>query len=150
MALLIIYKWERRHYERDTRTSRWHETGEVDVSYITPEWKRAKTGRDECSWWRAIGAYVRVTHDPYGSPYGTVTRFLNIRPDGLEKCSEVFTPVSMYDAYNAGGWRERQALTEAYDQRMFELVENTDEHVCVRFGTETTATWDFVTERWVG
>lgn len=149
MALLTIYKWERKHYERSSRNSRWHDACNDEVKFITPAWMETLTGAVEVAWWRSLGSYVRVSHDPYGSSYGTVTYFKNIRPDGLEKCEEVFTPISLWDAYQQGAWREHEALDEAYDQRMFDIVENTDEHVCIRFGTGTTAVYDLVGKRWV-
>lgn len=150
MALLTAYRWERKHYERTSRESRWHDTGSDELMFITPSWYEEKTGSGEVAWFRALGAYVRVSHDPYGSRYGAVTYFKNISPDGLAKTEEVFTPVSLWEAYQQGGWREREALDEAYDQRRFDVVMNTDEHLCVRFGIETTAIYDFVGNRWIG
>ena len=145
MALLTIYKWERKHYYKNTERGRWLHEGDDEVLYITPDWMRCKTGEDERRFWRAIGSRVRITRD-----YDGTVHFNNVRPDGFAKCAETFTPIDLWCAYKDGGWRERQALEEAYDQRVFELVENTGEHVCIRFGTDTTAVYDLVDGRWVG
>lgn len=141
--LLKVYKWERKHYWRPVRGRTWRDKREDEVMYITPDWFECKIGPDERRFWTQVcDARFTVTHK------GDVTHVNNVRCDGLVKCHETFTPVSI--EYPMGAWREQEALIQAVNQRVIPILENTPEHVVLRFGEETTADYDLVTRRWIG
>ena len=142
-----IYRWTRKHAERDTATARWHET-ETETRYVTESWMESLTGKTEVQFFRNLSAYVRVTHNYDGS-----VKFTNIRPDKLARTDETFEPVHGFwtDAYTAAGYRERDVLMRSMDMRLIPLEMDTPEHIVIRLGDDDgTATFDLIERRWVG
>lgn len=130
-----IYKWTRKHYSRNTPSSKWTEIVDAEQTiYITESWRDEKTSKQEARWFRAIGAWVRVSHNPYTD----ITTFTNISPDKLEKSEETFVPVRLTGEAASMGWRERDAFFCAYDedQRIYNIVENTPDHVIIEIGAD--------------
>lgn len=143
-----IYKWTSEKYVRNTPNGKWKLVPEeTKVTYCGAEWMEEKVGKDECRFWRAIGAWVRVKRNPY---YGFV-RFTNIRPDKLEKREERFDPIQLTGDARCMGWRENDAMGDCYwHQRLIPVLEDTDEHLVLGIGTdEHRANLDIKQMRWV-
>lgn len=143
-----IFKWTREKYIRNSPNSKWKLVpDETEVTYCTELWMQEKTGKEECSWWRALGAYVRVKHIRYSD---SVT-FTNIRPDKLEKREERFDPIYLTGDARNMGYRENDAMADCYwHQRCIPIVENTDEHIVLGIGEdEHRANLDIKQMRWV-
>lgn len=146
-----IYEWTRTKYVRNTINGKWRlAEDEPEVSYITEEWRDEKVGPDELRFWRVVTeAWVRVRRNPYTD----VTTFTNISPDKLVKREEVFRPLQLTGDARNMGYRERDAFWSASedDQRVFDIVENTAEHVVLSIGVgERRALLDIKQMRWVG
>lgn len=145
MLLDKVYRWERKQFERDERDDEWREVPEdFEVHYITEDWRDEKTGKFERDFWLGLGATFDVEYDSYGDPVyvGSVS------PDRLLCFEETFDEV-LIDTSDIGD-REYDALEESVAMRRFPILEDTAEHVVIRFGEETTADYDLVTGKWVG
>lgn len=143
--LKTVYKWERRKYERETKRGKWHElTDEAETLYITPEWMENKTGKEERTFWRNIGALVESSTDAHG-----ITHWNNFSPDRLRVTREKFTPIRI-NVSNTGV-REKLALEAAENQRVISLLETSADHTVLLFGDEVnTAKYDLEARLWVG
>ena len=144
-----IYEVTTRNYERNTPRGKWHET-ECRTQFITQEFHDAKLSDGERAFWRAIDAPMRVSVNPY-STHGAIVTAQSIRPDKLAKWVDVHTPCSLYDAMVSAGWREREAMRRAEDQRIIPVVHEDGNHRVIRLGDdEVHADYDLISRKWVG
>lgn len=143
--LKTVYKWERRKYERETARSKWRElTDKADTLYVTPEWMENKTGKEERTFWRNIGALVEHSTDAHG-----ITHWNNFAPDRLRVTRETFTPITI-DISNTGV-REKSALEASEHYRIIPTLETSAGHTLLSFGNDiNSAIYDLETRLWVG
>ena len=141
--LTTVYEWTRKQFERDAIGDEWREIpDEMEVRYITEDWRDEKCGATERDFWLGIGATFDVEYDSFGDPeyVGSVS------PDKLHCFEETFEE-HFIDTHGIGD-HETVALVESQYMRYFPVLENTDEHVIIQFGEETKANYDIVTGEW--
>lgn len=141
--LTTVYEWTRKQFERDAIGEEWREIPEdMEVRYITEDWRDEKCGAFERDFWLGIGATFDVEYDSYGDP----EYVCSVSPDRLHCFEETFEE-HFIDTSNIGA-HETVTLVESQYMRFFPVLENTEEHVVIQFGDETKANYDLITGKW--